>query len=118
MGACATSWAVWVDAMSATYSGKAMTATPSRRIRWERMSRKGRRSIMLCLPGRSVIDLAVYVAKLRDRERHDDKHQDHGLRGGGTDIQPLETGRVHLVHKDGCRSSRTTLGHDVDDGKG
>src|SRR3546814_2860205 len=96
MGACATSCAVWVEAMKVTYKGKAIMATPSISTRWVTISRIGRRSIMVgstcwqASADASVIHLAVDVAELHHSEQYDDGHKYDRLGGRRTDVQRSE----------------------------
>src|SRR3546814_1161634 len=95
MGACATSCAVWVEAMKVTYKGKAIMATPSISTRWVTISRIGRRSIMVgstcwqASADASVIHLAVDVAELHHSEQYDDGHKYDRLGGGRPDVKAL-----------------------------
>src|SRR3546814_11489780 len=112
MGACATSCAVWVEAMKVTYKGKAIMATPSISTRWVTISRIGRRSIMVgatCWQASavaSVIHLAVDVADLHHSEQYDDGHQYDRLGGRRTDLHALQTGVIFLVDTNRCERKR------------
>src|SRR3546814_19338027 len=116
MGACATSCAVWVEAMKVTYKGKAIMATPSISTRWVTISRIGRRSIMVgstcwqASADASVIHLAVDVAELHHSEQYADGHKYDRLGGRRNDVQALETGVIYLVTQTGCAGDRAGVG--------
>src|SRR4029453_3134421 len=63
----------------------------------------------------SVLDLALDVAELDDRQRDDDHHQDDRLRGRASEIETLEAVRIDLVHEDFGRLCGPAARRGVDD---
>src|SRR5215831_6580631 len=97
-----TIWSkVSVEATKVTQSGNATTTTPITRTRCATKSPMGRFSTMP-LPGCliSVLDLALDVAELHDRERGHHEHEDHRLRRRAAQVRGLHAVVVHLVDQD------------------
>src|SRR5690625_4282496 len=92
-----------------------MTNTPAIRMSGLNKSNQGRRSTIGIS---SVIDPPVYIAKLKDRQSNHDEHENHGLSRRRAQVKALETCVIHLVYEDGGTRTWSTLGHQINDGKG
>src|ERR1700681_1174707 len=89
-------------------------ATPAISTRWLTIDPSGRFSTMT----RSVLDLALDEAELGDRERDDNRHQDHRLRGGAAEVERLHAVLIDLEHEDGGGLHRTAVGRGIADREG
>src|SRR5262245_45372064 len=110
--------------MKVMYTGNITISTPSTSVRCEIAVAMGRFSIIWG-GVRLVVNPLLDVAELDDRERHQDAHQHHRLRGRGAEVERLEAVEVHLVDEDrrvlaraaprGRIDDREGLDEDVDD---
>src|SRR6185436_6202989 len=113
---------VSVEATKVTYSGKATITTPRISTRWRRNVRIGRfstiriRRLFRCPC--SVLHLLLDEAELHHRERDDDEHQDHRLRGGAAEVARLHAVVVDLVDEDLGGGGRPALRRGVDHAEG